>query len=152
MTVIVAVAIICGEYFLIESFLCFGNWFLLSVALIILFIILYFVHKSPVSVEYNESQLIINMLAGQKVINLNDICESGIFKPDRTELRLWGSGGFCGFTGYFRNTKIGKYESFVGDYNQAFYLKTKDNKYFVLSCEGRDALLMKIKTRNKNGV
>lgn len=143
-TVIVAIVVIYAEYLLIDSFLHSTNWLLFIVAFSIFFFMFYFVIGSPTSIEIQDNNLIINRLAGKKKFNLNEICESNIYHLDNSEIRLWGSGGFCGYLGYFMNKKIGKYDSFVGDYSQAFYIKTNDNKYFVLSCEDRDSVLTKI--------
>ena len=38
-------------------------------------------------------------------------------------LRLFGNGGLCAFTGWFRNAKLGRYRAFVTDWQQAVVLR-----------------------------
>lgn len=120
------------------------DWIVAILLFIIPITLGYFILLAPISIEIDESQLVLNRVLGQKIIRYDDIDSIEIYVSDALEVRLFGSGGFCGFVGTFRNKKIGKYQSYVGDYSQAFLIRTKEGKKYVLSCKNRESLISKI--------
>jgi hypothetical protein len=102
--------------------------------------------ESPVFIETNETGIILHKIIGKLVINYEQIAKIEYYKPDSSEIRLFGSGGFFCFVGKFKNKTIGTYQSYVGDYSQSFLIQTKENKNYVFSCENRDLIINTIKT------
>ena len=68
-------------------------------------------------------------------------------KDYHSDIRLMGNGGFLGYTGLFRNKELGKYTAFVGNYNQAFYIRTKSGKIYVTSSEQREEIIRQIRLK-----
>jgi hypothetical protein len=93
----------------------------------------------------NETAIVLHKRIGRIFINYDKIIDIKYYYPDSSETRLFGSGGFCGYIGKFKNAAIGTYQSFVGDYSNSFLIKTKENKNYVLSCENRDVVINIIK-------
>jgi hypothetical protein len=144
-TFISLLLIIAAEYYLIYSLIHSMDWIMLITAIIILGIILYFALETPLSIEITDTRLILHKLKGKLIIDFNQISNIEIYKPDSSEIRFYGSGGVFGFIGKFNNATIGKYQSYVGDYAQAFLIQTKENKKYVFSCEKPDLIVTIIK-------
>jgi hypothetical protein len=144
-TIISLLLIIVAEYYLIRSFFSSMDWIMLFIAIVIPGVILYFAFETPVFVELTEIHFILHKLKGRVTIHFNQISDIKKYKPDSSEMRFCGSGGIFGFVGKFNNASIGKYQSYVGDYAQAFLIQTKDGKKYVFSCENSDLIITKIK-------
>ena len=111
------------------------------------FVFIYAFFKSPITLELSETQIIVHKRKGVKIIDYNQILKTEIYKPDKSDIRTFGVGGIFGFFGDFKNSKIGNYQAYVGDFKQAFLIQTKEGKNYVVSCENRD-LAMEIITKN----
>ncbi len=103
-------------------------------------ITVYYALQSPQQIRLENNTLILRKLISSLQINIKDI---DIIEPyeKSLEIRLLGSGGYCGYIGTFFNKKIGKYQSYVSKYDQAFYIKTSNGKKYIMSCENRDKLI-----------
>ena len=62
------------------------------------------------------------------------------------DMRLIGSGGMLGYTGWFTNSDFGRYMSYVGDHKNTFLIVTRKRKY-VMSCDRPDELVEEVKRR-----
>lgn len=118
----------------------------------IIFATIFFVFALSLrTIVLTESQLILNKGIGTVRLNYSDISNVEIYKSDGVlDVRVFGIGGVCGFTGKFYNKKIGKYTSYVGDYSQTLYIQTKKGKKYVLSSEDRDEVYQFLKERIEN--
>lgn len=96
---------------------------------------------APNRIVLEENQLTLCKLIGTFSIKLDQIADAGIYNEKELNLRLFGSGGFLGYMGIFRNKSLGTYIAYVGDYSQAFWIRTKNGKRYMFSCEDRDRLL-----------
>lgn len=114
--------------------------YLVITSVILIPIAVYYGLQSPQQIEIKGNTLILRKLLTSLKIEIRDI---DIIEPyvKSLEIRLFGSGGYCGYIGTFTNKNIGKYQSYVGKYDQAFYIKTKSGKKYMMSCENRDTLI-----------
>lgn len=78
--------------------------------------------------------LIIKRVVGSVRIARKDIVSVTPRQQTGGDLRLFGSGGFFGYIGHFRNSKEGKYFAYVTNVSQMFWVVTRRKKY-LLSCE-----------------
>ncbi|MDR2806299.1 MAG: PH domain-containing protein [Dysgonamonadaceae bacterium] len=140
-TGIATLVIIIGEYYLITDALHTKELITIIVAAGLLVLLGYFISASPSFIELNETEITLHRLKGNLTIPLNRITEIKPYKPDKSELRYFGSGGWFGFIGSFSNATIGRYQSYVGDYAQAFLIVTKEDKKYVFSCENPEELI-----------
>ena len=75
------------------------------------------------SVEFRDNMLILHTLCGAKNISINHI----------------------GYIGIFRGNDCGKYKAYVNNSTNAFYVKTKDGKCYVASCDNSETLIAAVK-------
>ena len=79
--------------------------------------------------------LIITHPIGRTVIEKSDVVK--IEAIDRSELRgslrLFGSGGFFGWFGIFRNSKLGTYRIYCGQLENLYFVKTQTKSYVISS-------------------
>ena len=102
---------------------------------------------APMSITLSESALILNRGIGKKKFNYSDIAAVDTYISDGPVVRVCGIGGVFGFIGRYYTKKIGHYFSYVGDYSQTFYLRLKNGKKYLLSCENRDLIVFLVKKK-----
>ncbi|MDR0799336.1 MAG: PH domain-containing protein [Dysgonamonadaceae bacterium] len=146
-TVIVLVILIIGEYFLIHSMLDFTNWILSIIVFAIPVLCIYCICNIPRFIEINEKELVLKKLWGKLIIDIDTITDVECYKPNKSDLRLFGSSGFFGYTGLFWNADIGKYRVYIGNISQAFLIHTECNKIYVFSCTDRNLVINAIKNK-----
>ena len=83
----------------------------------------------------DDKSIVITHPIGQTVILKSDIIE--VRAVERSELlgsiRLFGSGGFFGWFGIFRNSKFGTYRLYCGQLENLYIVKTLTRKYIISS-------------------
>ncbi|MBP3424774.1 MAG: hypothetical protein J6K57_07030 [Alistipes sp.] len=79
--------------------------------------------------------LIITHPIGRTVIEKSQVVKiEAIERSDlRGSLRLFGSGGFFGWFGIFRNSKFGTYRLYCGQLENLYLVKTTTKKYIISS-------------------
>ena len=103
---------------------------------IVISVLVYYHRQSPQYIELTNDALVLHCASGNKVFRYEDITEVGKWqgKPSRL-LRQWGSGGFGGYIGWFSGGGLGSHFEYVGQYQDAFYLKLRKGKPYMLSCD-----------------
>lgn len=142
--IVVVIILITTEILLLVSLLSSFDLLLLISFLFVFILLSYIVYIVPVSLELNRSSLIIKNIIGKVRIEYKDIIEIASYYPDKTGFMIVGSGGLFGHIGLYYNRLLGKYKSYVDDYDQAFYIITCNKKY-LLSCENREVVIFTIK-------
>lgn len=90
----------------------------------------------PMSVSTDSNSVKIHrLLSGCKTFKYSDIEAVDTCYPSAGGLRLCGSGGFFGYWGYFSDILIGQYFGYYADRSQCLYIKLKNKKQYVISCE-----------------
>lgn len=89
---------------------------------------------TPISLSVNDSALSINMTLRIKSIPLKDIESVMICSPTMSERRIFGSGGWFGYWGWFREPSIGKYFAYYGKASDCFFVRLKDGRQYMLGC------------------
>ena len=83
----------------------------------------------------DDKSIVITHPIGQTVILKSDITD--IRAVERSEirgsLRLFGSGGFFGWFGIFRNSKFGTYRLYCGQLENLYLVKTTTKKNIISS-------------------
>ena len=83
----------------------------------------------------SNSVKILRLLSGCMTFKYSDIEAVDTCYPSAGGLRLCGSGGFFGYWGYFSDILIGQYFGYYADRRQCLYIKLKNKKQYVISCE-----------------
>lgn len=133
-------------YLIITKINELSTW-IISAFSIVLLLSVYFVLQAPMSLKLSEDKLTICKLVGVKEIPFSAIEKIESYKDYHSDIRLMGNGGFLGYTGVFRNKELGKYTAYVGNYSQAFYIRTKNGKMYVTSCEHREEVIRRIRQK-----
>lgn len=96
----------------------------------------------PLRLTIENNKIILHRLIGSIHIPLKDIIElRGIPNSETAySIRLFGSGGLCGYLGKFRNEKLGNYTMYATNLNELILIRT-DRKAYVFSCKNRDKFI-----------
>lgn len=90
---------------------------------------------TPMSLSVDNESLNINRSFRIKSIPLGEIKSVKLCPPTMAEKRIFGSGGWFGYWGYFSEPSIGKYFAYYGKASDCFLVKLKDGKQYLLGCE-----------------
>jgi uncharacterized protein (DUF58 family) len=87
---------------------------------------------SPISYVVTDTRVVVRRPLFNVLINRGDITNV-IVDPVamRGSIRLGGNGGLFGFTGYFRNSKLGSYKAYATDPARAVVVETRDGVYVL---------------------
>ena len=121
-----------------------------GVLLYVIFFILIsvvFAINAPISVRLTPQYFELRKLVGRIRIEYTAITHVVRYKPSFWDMRVFGSGGFFGYIGFFQGDKIGRYSGFFADKNQAFLIRTKRGKLYVFSTEAPDRTVEELKKR-----
>lgn len=100
----------------------------------------------PKSVEADEDGLTVyRHLAKPKRFAYDDIETIETFYPSAGGLRLCGSGGFCGYWGYFNDIMAGTYFGCYGSRSHCFLVRLKNGGQYVIGCEDPEAFVEYVK-------
>lgn len=124
-----------------------GTLWSLFVMFILISVTLHCAYLAPNFLVVTDTALELHKLLGKLTIKMSEISSIDIFKSEGMEARIFGSGGFLGFTGLFYNKKIGNYRSYVGCYHQTFLVTMNNGKKYLFSCENRDLVVSLIKSK-----
>ena len=146
-TAIILIALLSSMIVVIRNFLSHDySSNSLIIFLVLLLICVFSLWESPRLIKINENEILLQKIIGQLVIHIDSIVYIEPYKPDKTDIRLFGIGGIGGFSGIFYNFNLGKYRAYIGDTSQAFLIVTEQRKKYVLSCENRDFAISTIKS------
>lgn len=83
----------------------------------------------------DDKSIVITHPIGQTVILKSEITEIRAIERSeiRGSLRLFGSGGFFGWFGVFRNSKFGTYRLYCGQLENLYHIKTLTKSYIISS-------------------
>lgn len=109
----------------------------------------YAVAMWPRSITVGNGRLTLNKGIGRLSLPLKDITAIERASGFGFDIRLFGSGGVLGYTGWFLNAKAGRYMSYVGEYSDAFLVRTAGRNY-VMSSERPDELVAATATQGRD--
>ena len=89
---------------------------------------------TPISISVDKTDLNVNMTLRVKSIPLRSIKCVAICPPSMSEKRIFGSGGWFGYWGWFSEPSIGKYFAYYGKASDCFLVKLKDGRQYMLGC------------------
>lgn len=118
-----------------------ASWWSLCWVVVILAALIYLMCLAPLRLEADEGALFVKRMGRTLCLPYSEIVSVEPYRLRGTEVRLWGSGGFMGYTGLFYRKDIGRFHAYVGAWRQAFLVTTRSGRRYVLSCEGRDEMV-----------
>ncbi|MDE6272144.1 MAG: PH domain-containing protein [Muribaculaceae bacterium] len=70
----------------------------------------------------------------RKKIQMRNVESVQLFQPTMGAIRIFGSGGFMGYWGIFREGDIGRYYGFYGKASDCFLIRMKNGDKYVIGC------------------
>lgn len=102
-------------------------------------------YYAPMSLTLTGRVLGIRRLFTTRRIPVCDIVNVKPCTPASVGYKVCGSGGFLGYCGWWRSFAEGTYFSYVGRYDEAFFIELKSGRKYLLSCRNSSAMMEAIK-------
>ncbi len=119
-------------------------WVLLGVVVIWALATLYY---APLSIELKDNVLAVNRSLRVKEIPLSEIKMVKLCPPTMAARRLFGSGGYFGYWGWFSEPDLGKYFAYYGKSSECFLVLLRNGKKYILGCENAPAMVNAINAK-----
>ena len=134
---LLVVAVLIPVWYMVTSDPVIGSIIIMAaVTFLVAVVMAYFYSISPRLVEIGDGALVIHRAVGRKEFRYDDIKEAGLWTGNPLRLfRLCGCDGFYGYTGWFSGGGLGKHFEYVGKYADAFYIKLRSGRTYMLSCD-----------------
>lgn len=100
---------------------------------------------TPITISANDDGIHINRSLSIKSLPYGEIESVELCPPTMAEKRLFASGGFFGYWGWFSEPGIGKYFAYYGRSSDCFLVTLKSGKKYVLGCENTPEMVGYIK-------
>lgn len=101
----------------------------------------------PAYIKADSNNIVLGCLLRGKKIPMCDVENVELFQPTMGAIRIWGSGGFMGYWGVFRERDIGNYYGFYGKASDCFLVRLKNGHKYVLGCNQPDKMVDYIKSQ-----
>lgn len=102
-------------------------------------------YYAPMCLTLTSRVLGIRRLITTRRIEVRDIVDVKRCEPSSIGYKVCGSGGFLGYCGWWRSYTEGTYFSYVGRYDQAFFIELKSGRKYLLSCRNSSSMMEAIK-------
>ena len=115
-----------------------GFWIVLGILLVLLFFgFLY----GPRQIIADSDYVIVKTYFLKHKILVRDIESIELFRPSMGTIRLFASGGYCGYWGIFRDGLIGTYAGYYGKSSDCFLIRMKNGSKCVLGCQNPESMV-----------
>lgn len=140
-TVVLCVGLICTRDIL-------GKFIVWATITVLVFVAMWTV--APISISVDDTSITVRKRIGNKRILISNIETVRAITPStipiiRIGLRMFGSGGFAGYWGWYANSQIGTYFAYYGDRYECFLIKLKNGKKYILGCENSSEMIDRLK-------
>lgn len=88
----------------------------------------------PLSISADEDAIYVNRSLKIKTIPMANVKSVRLCPPTMGTIRIFGSGGFLGYWGWFRERDLGKYFAYFGRSSDCFLVELKDGSKYMLGC------------------
>lgn len=102
---------------------------------------------SPMSVSADEDEINVHSPFKIHSIPMRRVVAVERFQPTMGCKRLFGSGGFMGYWGIFREGDVGRYMAYYGQASHCFMVRLDNGDKYVLGCKDVDAMVEYIKSQ-----
>lgn len=95
----------------------------------------------PVTIAADEKSVIIKSVLRRQRLDISNIKSVELFQPTMGSIRIFGSGGYMGYWGIFREGVIGRYVAYYGKASDCFLIGMKNGDKYVLGCENPEEMV-----------
>lgn len=85
-------------------------------------------------IEADADYIVMGSILRRRKIPICNVASVELFKPTMGAIRIFASGGFMGYWGFFIENDIGRYYAFYGKASDCFLIRMKDGAKYVLGC------------------
>lgn len=118
------------------------SYVLLGSLVILCFCSLFFF---PLEIQVTPKSLNIVFPLYVKEIPLMDISRAEPYKVTMNFARIFGSGAFFGWWGWFHNQELGRFMVYATNLGHVFLIETGKGKKYVISCRDPETMCSKIR-------
>ena len=98
-------------------------------------------------VEATPDKIILGSLLRRKTILMRDVAGVELFQHTMGAIRIFASGGFMGYWGFFKEGDLGRYYAFYGKSSDCFLVRLKNGDKYVLGCTNPESMVDYIKSQ-----
>lgn len=132
---------VCLTVLFVSVYYCRDNWGCYAIgAAVVVWLILALCYM-PLSISVDGQNLKINRSLKIKKIPFAEIRSVQLCQPTMAEHRIFGSGGWFGYWGWFKEPSIGKYFAYYGKASDCFLVTLKNGKKYLLGCENAPSMV-----------
>lgn len=96
----------------------------------------------PVKLRITSTGIVLFKLIGKKRFPYCDMKNIALCDLQTApNIRIFGSGGFMGYTGWFYNKQIGRFYAFIGSMYRTILITMNNGNQYVVSCLNPDKLV-----------
>lgn len=97
---------------------------------------------APVKVRITSNGITLFKIIGSKRFPYSAIQDISLIDLGAgVNVRLFGSGGFFGYTGWFYNKRIGRYMAYIGSMPRTVLITLDNDKKYIISCRQPDRMV-----------
>lgn len=96
---------------------------------------------TPLWISVDDREVRIRRPLRSKTIPLSEIESVKACPPTMAARRLCGSGGWCGYWGWFSERDLGKYFAYYGKASDCFLLTLKNDRKYMLGCDDPQSVI-----------
>ncbi|MDR1553995.1 MAG: PH domain-containing protein [Prevotellaceae bacterium] len=134
-TIIISVFCIVLLVYLVFKTIHYPYWSIFSITLVVFLAFAYFATKMPIYTYADKNKIMVKQLIGRKVFNRDTVYTQKISNVDmKGTFRLFGSGGFLGYIGWFSNPALGKFYMIAGNKKDLLLITTATGRKYVINC------------------
>ena len=100
----------------------------------------------------DTANIIIGSVFKRKRIPMREVVSVELFQPTMGAIRVFGSGGYMGYWGIFREGDIGRYYAFYGKASDCFLVRTKNGDKYVLGCSNPEKMVDYINSQIQSAI
>jgi hypothetical protein len=140
---IATIAVLCALIF--AMYLTYGTYKFVVLGVIIILLLCFCMFYAPLYISANDEAVSVFSPFKVHTIPMQRIVSVERFQPKARSIRLFGSGGFMGYWGIFRDGNIGLYTAYYGKSSDCFLLRLDNGDKYVLGCKNADSMVAYIK-------
>lgn len=117
------------------------------VVIILLLLLLSAFLYGPLTISADDNAIVVKSIMKKHRLPVSKVHSVELFRPTMGSLRLFGSGGYLGYWGIFREGDIGRYMAYYGKASDCFLVRMKNGDKYVLGCENPEKMVDYLNTK-----
>lgn len=110
-------------------------WLLYPEAVFIIVFNLFALWYAPLYISVDKENISVHRSLRIKDLPLREVVSAELCPPTMGERRVFASGGYLGYWGWFREKPEGKYFAYYGRASDCFLVTLRDGRKYMLGCE-----------------